>query len=229
MISKTFQPDNKLVDIITESHNVILLLPRFNIPFGFGDATVRELCSKYNLDMELFLIICSIYSGNNDFAETYLTPDHLPSLLTYLYNSHKYYTLDCVPHIEAHLERLVKDVSQTHGTILLKFWNEYKKEILQHFKHEERSVFPVAQALIDSDEFAGSKPRRLIGKHNEIEDKLTDLTNIIIRYMPGSGSTITDRISIIFDLYQLTEDLSRHAFIENNLLMPFIESEGRPK
>lgn len=224
-----FHSDQKLIDIINQCHNIILLLPRFNIPFGFGDATIAELCTKHNVDMDLFLIICSIYAGNDEFKDLAISPSYLPSLLTYLYNSHIYYVNECVPHIEEHLKELAEDSPAPHGAILIKFWNQYKKEILRHFKHEEKVVFPIAQNLIKECLPTTSKPRRLVGKHNEIEDKLNDLTNIIIRYMPGSGSAVTDRISVIFDLFQLNEDLCRHAFIENNLLMPFIQSEGGEK
>ena len=58
--------------------------------------------------------------------------------------------------------------------------------------------------------------------HSNIEDKLADLINIIIKYLPGKLRT-ADRISMLQDLNALSADLNRHALIEDKILVPFVE------
>ena len=52
----------KLADIIAANHNVILLLPRFGIPLGFGEKTVKEVCRDCGVDDHFFLTVCNIYT-----------------------------------------------------------------------------------------------------------------------------------------------------------------------
>jgi regulator of cell morphogenesis and NO signaling len=60
-----------------------------------------------------------------------------------------------------------------------------------------------------------------VKEHDNIEDKLNDLINIIVKYLPEEILP-DERISVWFDLVQVAADLNKHAKIENTILVPFV-------
>ena len=57
--------------------------------------------------------------------------------------------------------------------------------------------------------------------HEEINEKLSDLKNIILRYYTTSKP---DRMyDVLVDIYNCEEDLDSHALIENQILIPMVE------
>ena len=58
--------------------------------------------------------------------------------------------------------------------------------------------------------------------HGNIEDKLSDLKNTFLKYLP-QGYSQTLRTSILKDIYSLSEDLQKHTEIEDKLLIPAID------
>jgi len=58
-------------------------------------------------------------------------------------------------------------------------------------------------------------------EHNEIDEKLTDLKNILIKYISGDFDQSVCS-EIIFELFRLEKDIKDHSRIENNILMPMV-------
>ena len=50
----------KVADLLANDGALLSILQRLDIKLGFGEATVEELCAKYGISAELFLIICNI-------------------------------------------------------------------------------------------------------------------------------------------------------------------------
>ena len=57
-----FSEKMKLADLISVNHNLILMLPRFGIPLGFGDRSVEEICYMNNVPVDFFLLVCNVYA-----------------------------------------------------------------------------------------------------------------------------------------------------------------------
>ena len=59
-------------------------------------------------------------------------------------------------------------------------------------------------------------------RHNNIEEKLDDLINLIIKYLPTSGDSLrlTD---VLEDLRLCNRDLNLHTFLEDKVLVPKIK------
>ena len=55
--------------------------------------------------------------------------------------------------------------------------------------------------------------------HDKIKDKLSDLTQIILKYIPGDRLN-EEMMELVFDIMQLSRDLEKHAEIEECLLIP---------
>ncbi len=58
-------------------------------------------------------------------------------------------------------------------------------------------------------------------EHDEIDEKLFDLKNILIKYINGDFDQATVN-EIIFELFRLEKDIKDHSRIENNILMPLV-------
>ena len=53
----------KVAELIADDNDLLSILQRLGIRLGFGETTVDEMCRRYNLSTELFLIICNIPAG----------------------------------------------------------------------------------------------------------------------------------------------------------------------
>ena len=54
-----------------------------------------------------------------------------------------------------------------------------------------------------------------------IDEKLEDLKNIVMKYLPAECDSEM-RIRVLMTIYYLQEDLKRHTYVENNILAPMV-------
>ena len=228
-MSSFFSPRMKLADLIAANHNLILVLPRFNIPLGFGEKSVNDVCVANGVPVDFMLLVCNLYTFD-DFVpdiETIASTDMSP-LVPYLEASHKYYTNERLPHIEAHLNNIADAIEPRYGKILKQFYAEFRKEITDHFIGEEKTEFPRLLALRQ-----GTRSRRGQTSHPErfhkgFIDKLNDLTQIVYKYLPGNVMP-EETMELVFDILQLSSDIQKHALVEEKLLLPYIDWLERSK
>lgn len=222
MAVKFFNPRMRLADIIMVNHNIILLLPRFGIPLGFGDKSLEEVCSRYNVPADFMVQICNVYTFEDyQIGEEDLKQMDMSMLVPYLLASHRYYTEERLPHIEAHLMRISDSVDPKYGTVLKQFFADYRREIAEHFRCEEEFDFPNLQNLQQ-----GIKPKVSMSNHYEeshanLVDKLNDLPKIIYKYLPGNVLP-EETMELVFDILQLSSDIQKHALVEDKVLLPYI-------
>ena len=57
-------------------------------------------------------------------------------------------------------------------------------------------------------------------RHDQIEMKITELKNILIKYYPGAGTNMLN--SVLFDIFATEEDLASHTRVEDYLFVPAI-------
>jgi regulator of cell morphogenesis and NO signaling len=218
-----FSGKMKLADLISANHNLILMLPRFGIPLGFGDGSVAKVCARYDVPVDFFLLICNVYSFDSyipDEKEVVVTDMRL--LIPYLRASHHYYLNERLPHIEQHLNRIADHLDDKYGTVLKRFFAGYKNEVAEHFMYEEKTVFPYIEALRAGQSYGAYHIPDFKEAHDDIEDKLNDLMQIIFKYLPGNVSQ-GDSIGVVFDIFQLSSDLNKHALIEEKALIPYVK------
>lgn len=198
----------KLSDVLFENRNLLLLLPRFGIPVGFGGKTIAQVCEEHGVSVRLFLFVCNVYCYEGFTAGSYsICDEDLPALLHYLRASHHYYLEERLPHIERHLNDLADKAGSPYGDLLKKFFDDYRKEVEDHFAFEEANIFPIVV-----EDIARSK-KAFTGAHDSIEEKLADLTKIIFKFLPQNISS-EEIIELTFDIFQLAEDLGRHTVLE---------------
>lgn len=219
-----FNKKMKLADLIIHEHSLVLIIQRFNILLGFGEKSVEEVCREHQVPVDFFLMICNVYSNDQYLptASELETTDMHP-LIPYLTASHDYYLKERIPHIENHLNHIAAECQPHHRRILQKFFIDYKEEVEKHFLYEESTVFPYILSLYKGIKSPGYSINQFEENHSNIEDKLEDLTNIFLKYLPGDILP-KERISLLFDIFQLSTDLNKHSLIEEKILIPYVET-----
>ncbi|MBQ5855742.1 MAG: hemerythrin domain-containing protein [Bacteroidales bacterium] len=218
-----FTENTKMAELVISNPKLMLTLSRFGIDLGFGDQNVKEVCKKANVSPSFFLLICNLYS-NPEFipSKDDIKSVDASTMLSYLSESHKYYLKERLPHIESHLKRIIEACPARFGNTINRFFNEYKDEVESHFKYEEEIVFPYIKSLCNNALNPNFSIREFESNHSNIEDKLNDLMNILIKYLPANIFP-KERIEISLDIMEVTSDLSCHTLVEERVLVPFVE------
>ena len=215
----------KMADLLASDNALLSILQRLDIRLGFGEATVDEVCSRYGISTDLFLIICNIYSFRDYSPQVdSLTCKDIKSITTYLSASHRYYTGICFPSLHNNIHRMVKELDDVSRRLIDKFFDDYDNEVNNHFKYEEEVVFPYIESLLSNRSTNNSEYSISLFEHNHgnINEKLNDLSNIIIKYL-DKGYTSQLRFEILGDIHNIANDLLKHSDIENKLLVPLVE------
>lgn len=211
--------DMKIIELIDADYELLSILLRLDIQLPFGDMSIEQMCHRYNLSPELFLMICQIYASSDFEPSTdQLSGDDLHSILHYLRASHRYYLESVLPSIERGVESVLQDCDERQGAILRKFYGDYADEVRAHLNYEETQIFPYVESLLGN---RLSEPRMAesMSHHTDICDKVDDIKSIIIKYLPESCPT-RKRCDLLFDLYRLRDDLAKHTLIEIKILTP---------
>ena len=218
-----FTEKTKMAELVMSNPKLMLTLSRFGIELGFGDHNVKEVCENANISPSFFLLICNLYS-NPDLVPSSKDLDYVDvnTMISYLSMSHKYYVEERIPHIEYHLNKIIEACPEKFGHTLQRFFEEYKNEVANHFKYEEETVFPYINSLFDNKIEKQFSIHEFESNHSNIEDKLDDLMNILVKYLPADICS-KERIEISLDIMDLSSDLNRHTLVEERVLVPFVE------
>ena len=82
----------KIADLVDFNFNLLGVLTRLGIGFGFGDETVEEVCRRTGINANTFLLICNVYSfdGYRPSSDVLREID-LRDIVRYLRRSHAFY------------------------------------------------------------------------------------------------------------------------------------------
>ena len=94
--------------------------------------------------------------------------------------------------------------------------------INEYPEYEEETVFPYINSLCNDTLEKKFSIHEFKSNHSNIEDKLDDLMNILIKYLPADIFP-KERIEISIDIMNLSSDLSCHTLVEERVLVPFVE------
>lgn len=217
-----FCKEMKLGDLIDANYKLLTILSRLGIRLGFGEITVEEMCRRYGLSPQLFLIICRIYTFDGYFPLcSELDEDDLRHIVDYLQASHRYYKEYSLPRLRDGVNQTVESCDELHRKVLDKFFTDYCSEVASHFAYEEETVFPYIRALLDGERPAGFSIDRFEDNHSDIDEKLNDMKSIIIKYLPEDCPT-EQRNDMLFEIFRFEEDLARHTLIEDRLMIPLV-------
>lgn len=225
----------KMADVIHLNYLLIPIIGRFGIDFGFGNKTVAEICSEKSIELSFFLEILNSYHNKNYFAEDQFEGYSLSLILTYLKNTHNYYLTIKIPELEDMVKRFIEsssDQNKANNTLIANFFESYRKELVKHLNQEESHLFPYTKELeraIESSVVSKDLMKKIKSNysdhndedHNNLEEKLDDLKNLIIKFLPPvKRKDILEKLLI--ELFRLESDLNDHSRIEDKVLLPRI-------
>lgn len=209
---------DSLVDLINDNYNILPVLSRFSIPLGFENKRIGDVCADAGIDAEVFLFVVNfLLTGKIDEAKMLtISPE---AIVDFLHNSHDYYLSYKIPHIRQNLLSALDDNHSDINPAIVSFFDDYIEHVKEHFTYEETKVFPYVRSLMND-----RRSRYNIGvfkkHHDDIDEKLSDLKNIILRYYTTS---MPNRMyDVLVDIYNCEEDLKQHTDIENHILIPMI-------
>ena len=220
-------------DVIHSNYLLIPVINRFGISLGFGEKTVKTVCREQGIDAEFFLAILNAFSSENYFPQKTLQTFNVLTIVKYLRKTHSYYIETQIPIIESQINALMRRSLKRNPSLRLvkKFFLEYKKELLDHLKREEAITFPHIERIYRLYHSKGSLAGEKIlsrysmkvyeEEHDNVDDKLYDLKNILIKYVHGEFDEASCN-SIVFELFRLEKDIKDHTRIEENILRPLV-------
>jgi DNA-binding CsgD family transcriptional regulator len=218
--SKTITPETKMVDLLRNNLNLLFVLNQFSMPLGFGEKTIEDVCAKNGVDTQSFITLIQFHGnpGNPDIQKlNTLSPE---IILKYLKRSHNYFLGYRLPEIRKQFAAAL-DEGSTKKTIL-SYFEDYEKEVNDHMGYENEIFFPYVELLLAGEEKKDYSVKLFEARHNNIEEKLDDLINLIIKYLPTSGDTLR-LADILEDLRLCNRDLNLHTFLEDKILVPKIK------
>ena len=225
-----FSSNMKVADLVEANYRLLGVLARLGIDGCFGERTVAEVCEQSGLDPDTVILLCEVYStpGFRPSMEV-LRHAHVGDVLRYLHQSHDYYLNQAIVEIEESIEWLLSPCSARQQQVVWNFFRGYKTELKNHFGFEEQEVIPYVQGLIIGQRREGFSIDRFEENHSNIDEKLSDFKNLVMKSLPDACDRRA-RMTLLFSVFALQEDLKCHTYIEDNILVPMVrllENPGR--
>jgi regulator of cell morphogenesis and NO signaling len=216
-----YKETDRMSDLICDNYNLLQVISRFGLPLGVGDKTVKEVCSLNDIDYKTFLAIINFIDG--DCLHVDLSQNRLSvvSLMNYLENAHSYFLDFCFPAIREKLVNAIDCTEDNIASLILKFYDGYVNEVRKHMDYENRVVFKYVDSLLKGEKTDNFSIVVYSKKHTQIETKLTELKNIIIKYYPAKSSNNLLN-AVLFDIFSCERDLESHCRVEDYLFVPEI-------
>lgn len=215
-----YNANDKMRNLIADNSQLLMALSRFGISLGFGDSTVKDVCAASGIHTPTFLAVANFVSGKPvDDSEVEAAP-----LMSYLLNAHDFFLNFQLPMIRRKLIEAV-DISDPKGLgfLILRFFDEYTKEVRRHMDVENRRVFPYVQKQIlgDMDAGDGFRIQNFSQHHESIAPKMKELKDLVVRYYSGTGTDMLN--SALFDIITTETDLRMHCEVEDTLFVKVVE------
>lgn len=221
--------DLKVSEIVLENPYFILMLEHFGIGLVVQEKTVEQLCRENNVEVRLLLTFANLFNGIDTIASASLSHDDVPAIIQYLKTSHQYYRDEKLPRISELIEEMSTLNTSTEIRLVRKFFRDYRDEIELHLNYENEVVFPYIMGLyhaltLQKGDFSSTySVKEYQEHHNDIEEKLTDLKNLLIKYLPLQDDQQVRR-RLLFSLFELEYDLNIHSRIEDEIIIPLSEA-----
>lgn len=200
---------------------MVFVMSRFGIALGFGDKNIGEVCRMNNVDTNTFLTVVNYLSDTSQKTQPVPSENlSLESLMNYLHNSHDYFLKFRLPQIRAKLLEAISNSSEDVAFVIRRFFDEYAEEVNKHMLYEEKTVFPYVRSILKGNKKQKYNISIFMKRHDQIELKITELKNILIKYYPGASNNMLN--SVLFDIFSTEEDLASHNHIEDYLFIPAI-------
>jgi regulator of cell morphogenesis and NO signaling len=218
-----FDRKQKMVSMIRSNFMLLPVVNRFGIRLGVKDKTIEELCFEQQISPDFFLAIVNTYHNKNYFPEEELLSFSPLLILNYLTKTHRYYLEYVLPKIDKLLAHMVSGCTKYCSQLMMieNFYRNYKNELILHINDEEENTFPYIRTLVSQNRIpdSGYSIHVYEKEHTNVDVKLNDLKNLIIKYIEPSYDD-NDCNEFLITLSRFEKDIWDHARIEDKRLMP---------
>lgn len=209
----SFSPSMKMAELLEKDSSILGVFARMGLSFGYGEATVEEVCRAAGIDAKSFLVICKVYaqSGWRPGPEDLEGVDN-NIIVKYLSRSHDYYVNVALKDLASDIGRMMVPCEEAHQRVIWKFFSDFKEELSKHFEYEETKVFPyvndpawkIALGTYEED-------------HSGVEETLEDLRNLVMTHLPASADQ-QEAFKVLSEINSLAADIRCHIFLEETAL-----------
>lgn len=219
--------DLKVSEIIYDNTYFLLMLEHFGIDLALQEKTIEQICNEYKINLDLFLTIANLYNGIKPLPTVEFSFNDSKIIIDYLRRSHNYYINEKYPEIRKYIENIYEINKHNEIVLLESFFIKYFNEVTEHLNYETQIAFPYILNLLNQIEKKekGIKYNFTIKEykehHNDIEEKLADLKNLLIKYLPQKDDRQIRR-KLLFSIFELEFDLTIHTQIEDLILVPLV-------
>ena len=217
---KMYEADDKMISLIRDNYDLLQSLGSFGISLGFGDKTVQETCENNNVDTYTFLAVVN-YTANGYGEFDADEKISVPTLLHYLEASHAYFLDFQLPYIRRELTESLNENDHL-ARLILRFYDEYAREIRLHMKYEQKTLFPYVESLLEGHPANDYNVETFSKHHGAADKKLRELKLLIIKYLPQDGLHNNQLTATLHDIYENEVWLRQHAEVEDHIFVPAI-------
>lgn len=210
--------EDRMCDLVCDRYPVLQVMSRFGIALGFGDKTIAEVCEENRVDTATFLAVVNLVLDFGGYADAGVS---VRALTDYLHNSHGYFLDFRLPAIRRKLIEAVDCSLSDVSFAIMRFFDEYVAEVQRHMTYEEQTVFPYVESLLSGEKNAAYSIDIFRRQHDQVEAKLRELKNIIIKYYPSGGTNELN--GVLFDIFTCEQELASHNAVEDEIFIPAVE------
>lgn len=232
---------SELNDFIDTSKVYQLITERFEAKTDSNGKSYHKMGSAIDMNPELIELILDLYNNDEDFPFEKMQKFSIEEILSYLQATHRYYLTKKLPEIEQSLVHIFSKYGQSHQLLasLAYFFNDYKTNLIEHIRLEERELFPYIRTLIETSKVPAEERKaalnpdfnikKFMEAHSPIEDELEEVSKLITRYSGNEPMPLPYKI-FLNQVSFLELELRKHAIIEDYVLVPMaIELEKKLK
>lgn len=227
--------DMKMADLIHLDFQLLAVIQRIGINLGFREKSIDEVCKENNVDTDFFIQIARSFHDKDYFPKEKFFDFKAEWLINFLRRTHQCILEYKIPEIKNKIELMVEDLKETtrNYELIKNFFTEYIRELSVHMESEESKVFPYVIALSESleankktkdfeEKFSHYNIQKYLEDHNDVEEKVYDLKNILIKYLPPPTDSCKYN-SLLFEIFKLEKDLKDHSKLEDKVLIPKVK------
>lgn len=224
-----FGASDKMSDLISSDYKLLLVMSRFGLSLGFGEKTVLQVCEENGVDCATFLAVANFIHEGNNRMEGEVSDISIASLMNYLKQAHSYFLEFSLPAIRRKLiEAIDCSAKNEIAFLILKFFDEYVGEVRRHMEYEDMNVFTYVNSLLVGKADGNYNISIFARRHNQIEMKLVEFKNIILKYYPEKGNNNLLN-AVLFDIFSCEDDLASHCMVEDFLFVPVVRQLEKEK
>lgn len=232
-----------LIEIVKDNPLLASVVDRFGISFSKWTLSLEQACEAEKVDVSLLIEMLKAFSENNYFPAEGLKQLPIESLIEYLIKTHVYYINSRLPRVEQFIDLLIAHYGNLdlHLYLLKDYFQEYKRDMLEHIRSEECTLFPYILKLIresDKNEKSSTQLYNILEKnaiaefikeHHHVEDELSEMRRRLNNYSEANNHKVQTS-TLFFELQMFEIDLFTHSKVEDEILIPrALEIEAKLK